>query len=63
MCKACGAHHDRDVNAAINLAIKCYGRGLAVTARGGLGAARPTDETRTTFVDRSKKGDLPNLAM
>ena len=43
-CEHCGAHHDRDLNAAINLALEGSGRRLAVTARGGPGAARPTNE-------------------
>ncbi|MBI4641439.1 MAG: transposase [Candidatus Tectomicrobia bacterium] len=59
----CGAHHHRDQNAAQNLAIKCFGRGSAATARGGSGAARPTNEARTELVsDGTKKGVLPSLA-
>lgn len=53
-CNECGASHDRDLNAAINLVIECFGRGSAVTARGGSGATRPTNEARTliTWSDR-----------
>jgi len=62
ICK-CGAQHDRDVNAAINLVTECYGRGLTVTARGGSGVAKPTNEARTSFEGRTKRDVLHSLQL
>lgn len=44
-CTACGYTDNADVNAAKNIAAGC-----AVTARGGNGAIRPPDETRTDLL-------------
>lgn len=48
-CRSCGHTSNADLNAAKNIAA-----GYAVTARGGPGAVRPTDETRTISSGRRR---------
>jgi len=53
-CECCGAVHDRDVNAAINL--RNYAVGYTATACGGLGEVTAPDETGIKRRNRKASG-------
>jgi len=60
MCE-CGAHHDRDQNAANNLAIKCFGPMVGGPWTLRVGAARPPDEASSesfTLVEERRPSKL-----